>query len=53
MSLYLVTKVSKGWALSHCQPGWVTPLDVYKSKKAAVLTARLLAGRSGSVSVSE
>jgi hypothetical protein len=50
--MYLVTKLSKGrWALTYAVPGWLTPLGIYKERKAAVLTARLLAGRNGKVSI--
>ena len=39
------------WDLTHVGPGWITPLGKYSKRKAALLTARLLAGRRGRVVV--
>jgi len=53
MSLYYVTKVASGrWQLTHNQPGWTgNHIGFYPSRKAAILTARLLAGRAGKVEI--
>jgi hypothetical protein len=52
MSLYIVTKATTGrWAITHVAPGWHTPIGEHKSRKAAILTARLLAGRAGKVEI--
>jgi len=48
-----VHKLANGkWAISRVYPGWITGIGShYKSKKAAVTVARLLAGHSGQVVV--
>lgn len=53
MSTYVVLKLAPGrFQLLHNQPGWGgTHLGFYSKRKAAVTTARVLAGRTGKVVV--
>jgi len=59
MTVYVVVKGEKGWNIERTEesPGWMGKPTIvngrvpYKSRRQALLSARLLAGRQGKVLV--
>jgi hypothetical protein len=49
---FKVSRVGDRWCIARVYPGWLSPIGGhYKSRKQALLTARLLAGWAGKVVV--